>query len=115
MKKSQTVASRLPESMMRDLELVEEVEQTDRATAVRKLLARALEEWKIEHHARRYARGESTLGRAAEDAGVSQWRMMDYLRRSRIAVQYDLEDLEEDLATLGLSPKRTGTGEHRDE
>ncbi|HEX9699720.1 MAG TPA: hypothetical protein VGD06_09695 [Acidobacteriota bacterium] len=32
MKKKRTVAARLPEHMVRDLELVEEVEQTDRAT-----------------------------------------------------------------------------------
>lgn len=100
MKKDRTVASRLPEGMVRDLELVEEVEQTDRATAVRKLLARSLEEWKLDYCARRYGEGELTLGRAAEEAGVSLWRMMDHVRRRKIAAQYDLEDLGGDLATV---------------
>jgi predicted HTH domain antitoxin len=100
MKKERTVASRLPEQMVRDLELVEAVEQTDRATAVRKLLARSLEEWKLDYYARRYGEGELTLGRAAEEAGVSLWRMMDHLRRRKITTQYDLEDLDRDLATV---------------
>jgi len=100
MKKERTVASRLPEGMVRDLELVEEVEQTDRATAVRKLLSRALDEWKLDYYARRYGEGELSLGRAAEEAGVSLWRMMDHVRQCKIAVQYDLEDLRGDLETV---------------
>ena len=41
MKQGQMVASRLPEEMVRDLELIERWEQTDRSTTVRKLLHRA--------------------------------------------------------------------------
>lgn len=101
MKKERTVASRLPEQMVRDLELVEAVEQTDRATAIRKLLARALEDWKLDFYAGRYGEGELTLARAAEEARVSLWRMMDHVRRRRITAQYDLDDLRRDIATLG--------------
>jgi predicted HTH domain antitoxin len=111
MKKDRTVASRLPEDLVRDLELVERVEQTDRATAVRKLLARALEHWKLDYYADRYGRGELSLGRAAEQAGVSLWRMMDHVHRQKVAVQYDLEDLRRDTATIrtqkGRAPRRS--------
>lgn len=100
MKKERTVASRLPEHMVRDLELVEKIEQTDRATAVRKLLARSLEEWKLDYYGRRYGEGELTLAKAAEEAEVSLWRMMDHVRRRKITAQYDVEDLGRDLATV---------------
>jgi len=41
-----------------------------------------------------------TLARAARDAGVSLWEMMDYARTRKTPVQYDLEDLERDLQTI---------------
>ncbi|MBI4544489.1 MAG: UPF0175 family protein [Gemmatimonadetes bacterium] len=106
MKKERAVASRLPEDLVRDLELVEQVEQTDRATAIRKLLATALEEWKLNFYARKYGEGELTLGKASEEARVSLWRMLDYLRRKKIAPQYDLEDLGRDIATVRAAAGR---------
>jgi predicted HTH domain antitoxin len=57
-------------------------------------------ERKLDHFARRYGEGELTLGRAAEEAGVSLWRMMDHVRRRKITTQYDLEDLGRDLTTV---------------
>ena len=37
------------------------------------------------------------MARAAKEAGVSLWEMMEYLRQKRIPARYDLEDLEHDL------------------
>ena len=42
MKKEQTVGARLPLGLVRELELIEEVEQSDRSTTVRRLLASAV-------------------------------------------------------------------------
>jgi metal-responsive CopG/Arc/MetJ family transcriptional regulator len=47
MRKEQLVASRLPAELVRDLELIEQEEQTDRSTTVRKLLRRAIGDWKL--------------------------------------------------------------------
>lgn len=52
MKKDQMVGTRLPDGTVRDLELIEQLEQSDRSTTIRKLLHRAIREWKIEHFAR---------------------------------------------------------------
>ena len=52
-----------------------------------------------EYYARQYGDGCMTLARAAGDANVSLWEMMDYVRRRKIAVQYDLDDLRKDMAT----------------
>ena len=82
---------------MRELELIQNVEQSDRSTTVRRLLARAIRDWKLEHAARHYGERRISLSRAALDAGVSLWEMMDYARASKVPVQYDLDDLEHDL------------------
>ena len=100
MKKEQTVRARLPLGLVRELELIEEVEQSDRSTTVRRLLASAVHDWKLKHYARQYGEGKVTLARAARDAGVSLWEMMDYARSRKVPAQYELEDLQQDLKTI---------------
>jgi hypothetical protein len=41
MKKEQMVGTRLPNTLVRDFETIEEIEQSDRSTTLRKLLYRA--------------------------------------------------------------------------
>ena len=97
MRKEEMVAARLPESLVSDIKRIEDVEQTDRSTVLRRLLHRAVTDWKKEYAGRLYAEGKVTLERAAMDADVSVREMMDYLKQKRIPAQYDLEDLEEDM------------------
>jgi len=103
MKKERMVGTRLPLELVRELELIEDVEQSDRSTTVRRLLAKAIQQWKLEHYARLYGDGKLTLARAARDAGVSLWEMMDYARTRKVPAQYDLEDLNRDLGIIQKS------------
>lgn len=103
MKKERMVGTRLPLELVRELELIENVEQSDRLTTVRRLLAKAIQQWKLEHYARLYGDGKLTLARAARDAGVSLWEMMDYARARKVPAQYDLEDLNRDLGIIQKS------------
>ena len=97
MKKEELVATRLPKSLVSDLKKIEDAEQSDRSTVLRKLLHRAVTDWKKEYAARLYAEGRVTLERPAMDSGVSVREMMEYLRTRKIPAQYDVEDLEEDM------------------
>ena len=108
MKKEQMVGTRLPQDLVRDLELIEREEQSDRSATVRRLLYKAIAAWKIGHYAKLYADGRLTLARAAREAGVPVWQMMDYARQNRIAVQYDSEDLERDAAAILARRKTSG-------
>ena len=103
MKKERMVSIRLSLDLVRELELIENVEQSDRSTTVRRLLSKAIQQWKLEHYARLYGDGKLTLARAARDAGVSLWEMMDYARVRKVPTQYDLEDLNRDLGTIQKS------------
>lgn len=106
MKKEQMVGSRLSQELVADLEFIEQEEQSDRSTTVRKLLSRAVAVWKRDHFARQYGEGKMTLARAAQDAGVSLWEMMDYVRERKVPAQYDLADLEHDLAEVERTVER---------
>ena len=103
MKKERVVSTRLPLDLVRELELIEDVEQSDRSTTVRRLLSKAIQQWKLEHYARLYGDRKLTLARAARDAGISLWEMMDYARTRKVPAQYDLEDLNRDLGTIQKS------------
>ena len=100
MKKEQMVGTRLPSELVRELAFIEEVEQSDRSTTVRRLLSKAIQQWKLEHYARLYGDGKLTLARAARDAGVSLWEMMDYACARKVPAQYDLKELQRDLGTI---------------
>jgi len=100
MKKEQMVGTRLPQHLVRDLRRIEEVEQSDRSTVMRKLLATAVADWKLEHYAKLCGERRITLARAAREAGVSLWEMIDYTRRKKIPSQYDLDDFEDDLKAI---------------
>lgn len=97
MRKEELVGARLPRSLVEDLRKIEDVEQSDRSALVRKLLSRAVSEWKKDYAAKLYAEGKITLERAAMDAGVSVREIMDYLKQKKIPSQYDIEDLEQDM------------------
>jgi predicted HTH domain antitoxin len=105
-KKEQMVGTRLPESFITDLEKIESVEQADRSTVLRRLLYRAMKDWKLEHYAEEYGRGRMTLEKAAEEAGVSLWEMMEYVRQRKVPAQYSLEDLEHDLEVINKRADR---------
>jgi predicted HTH domain antitoxin len=100
MKNETIVGTRLPKALVRDLEQIEKLEQSDRSTTVRKLLAGAIDRWKLEHYGSRYGAGKISLARAAREAGVSLWEMQSYVREHRIPAQYDAEELEHDLKSM---------------
>lgn len=105
MKKERMVGARLPLELVRELELIENVEQSDRSTTLRRLLSNAVRQWKLEHYSRLYGDGKVTLARAARDAGVSLWEMMDYARtRKRLSSMTLMISSE----TCKPSIKRTG-------
>lgn len=56
---------------------------------------------KLEHYAQEYGQGRMTMARAAEEAGVSLWEMMDYVKQRKVPSQYSPEDLEHDLKGIG--------------
>ena len=94
------VGTRLPLELLSELELIEDVEQSDRSTTVRRLLSKAIRQWKFDHYVRLYGEGKLTMARAAREAGVSLWEMMDYARTAKIPAQYDLEDLQRDVGMI---------------
>jgi predicted HTH domain antitoxin len=94
---TEIISTRIPDDIARDLKEIEKEEKTDRATLVRKLLARAIEQWKRERALRLYREGKITLWRAARLGGITLREMMELAAKQGIQFKYTPKDLEEDI------------------
>ena len=94
-----TISTRVPDELEAELEEYLEDERLDRSTAVRKLLAEGLEEWRREQALERLAAGESTLTKAAQHAGMSVWEFAQ-LAKERDITWVSGDHLEDDLEDL---------------
>ena len=93
---TEIVSTRVPDNMAKDLKEIEKEEKTDRATLVRKLLAKAIAEWKLEKALTLYCNGKITLWKAAKIAELSLWEMMEIIKERKIPFRYTYEDFRED-------------------
>ncbi len=60
----------------------------------------SIAELKLELAVHLYAQGRLSIGKARELAEMSLWEFRQVLAARRIAPHYDLEDLDQDVATL---------------
>jgi hypothetical protein len=90
----------LPDDLERDLEHIQAIEQADQPTTVRKLLSKAVLDWKLDHYSNDYRTGKLSLAKAAEQANVTLWEMIDYVRAKKITPPYDRDDLEHDIKEI---------------
>ena len=98
----EVISARVPRDIAEALREIEREEKSDRATVIRKLLARAIEQWKVERALRLYREGKVTLWRAARLAGVTLREMMELAAREGVEFRYSERDLSEDIeAALG--------------
>jgi len=93
---TEIVSTRITGNMAKDLEEIEREEKSDRATVVRKLLAKAITDWKLEKALMLYHDGKVTLRKAAKIADVSLWEMMEIVKERKVPIQYDYEDFRAD-------------------
>lgn len=98
--------ARLPEEMLKEIEELAKEEQVDRSELIRRLIASALKQRKIERAIQAYKNGKMTLWRAAELAGLSLRQMMEAAREAKAVVAYSLEDLERDLAHVRKASRK---------
>ncbi|MFQ5712146.1 MAG: UPF0175 family protein [Candidatus Geothermarchaeales archaeon] len=102
----EAVTTRLPRDMLEEVERLAEKEKVDRSELIRRLLAYALQQKRIEDGVEAYREGKATLWRAAEMAGISLREMMELARTRKIPIPYTLEDLRRDVE---YAQRKTGS------
>ncbi|MCU4718153.1 UPF0175 family protein [Halapricum hydrolyticum] len=94
-----TISARVPDDLERELEAYLEDENLDRSTAVRKLLAEGLTEWRHEQALEQLQAGTVSFTRASEIAGMSVWEFAQLAKDHDITWVSD-EHLDADLEQL---------------
>jgi len=100
-KPSEVISARLSKERVKLIEEIAREEKVDKSTILDRALENYTKEWALRKALESYRDGAVTLSRAAEMAGISIWEMIDVLQKKKIVLQYDIEDLEEDLKTIG--------------
>ncbi len=96
-----TVSVRIEDTLLHQLAAVEKVWHADRSEVVRRFLAQALQEWRIEHYMGKVREKKLSVGKAAEECHLSLWEMLELLKEKQIDwAGYEEEDLQRDLALL---------------
>jgi TDG/mug DNA glycosylase family protein len=97
---TEQVNIRLDSELLSALERVAREESLDRATAIRRLLESSIKQWELERAITGYQRGDVSLARAAEEAGRTQWELIDAVRAAGLAYPLDAAEVERRLDEL---------------
>lgn len=93
------------------LDLLAQWQSLSRAQVIQRLLRESARQARIEYVAGLYGRGEVTLERAAEMAGVTIYDMMAHVRTRGITPPGDLAELRTDVAGMLLRLGQTDLAE----
>lgn len=91
-----TITTRVSDEIAKEITSISKIEHLDRSAVIRRLLVKAVKEWKINKSLKDYANGKITLWKAAEISDISLSEMIDLAAKKNIPVQYTTEDLIED-------------------
>ncbi|ACV12718.1 protein of unknown function UPF0175 [Halorhabdus utahensis DSM 12940] len=94
-----TISARVPDDLEDELEMYLEEERLDRSTAVRKLLAEGLEDWRRDRAIERFEAGDISFSRAAELADMSVWDFTRLLEERDVTWVAD-DHLADDIDSL---------------
>lgn len=94
------VSTRVDEKTAREIDHLASEKHMDRATMMRNLLEKALEEERQQLVLEQYKKREVTLARAAEMLDIDLWSMLELLKQNHIHLDYTEEELREDLKGL---------------
>lgn len=92
----ETITTRVDDKEAFDIRLIEKEEKLDRSAVVRRLLSKAVLDWKIEKALKQYKEKKITMGKVAEIIGLPLRETLAIASSRGIAFQYSVKDLEED-------------------
>ena len=96
-----TISVRLDKSLLKEISAIEKNWQADRSEAIRRLLAKAVNSWKIQNVLEKLREHKISIGKAAEECQISLWEMIDIVKENNTDwTAYSKEDIERDIKVL---------------
>ena len=99
------ITTRLPDDFVKNLKQIADKEELDTSAVIRRLLAKAINEWKKDYAIEQYKKGEFSFGQLASFAGISVWDVPALLKEKGAYLNYDKEELERELKNIGWKKK----------
>lgn len=96
----ETITTRVDDEMAQDIEFFSKIKKLDKSAVTRRLLAKSLEQEKLDYVLDRYKKGEITIGKAAELLKKDIREMMMIAARKNIPFQYSLKELRKDFKAV---------------
>ena len=103
---TKTITTRLPDEFVKNLKQIAEKENLDTSSVIRRLLAKAIEEWRKDYAVEQYKKKEFSFGQLAKFAGISVWDVPALLKEKKVNLNYDEEELEADLKAIKWKKKQ---------
>ena len=94
---SKHLTGRVPRKHVEQLKRISREEGIDRSTALRKVLDIGLREYRRERAIERYRKGKISIGKAAEEVGVSIFEFYDILEAEKVPIEIDIKSMKEAL------------------
>jgi predicted HTH domain antitoxin len=82
----------IPSELNEELERMQKEMKLDKSSIIRQFLMQALEEWKKKTTLNAYKAGKITIGKAAEQAGISLWEFLELCNSQQIQLDFTIED-----------------------
>jgi predicted HTH domain antitoxin len=98
--KTELVSVRLPKEYVLVIGEKAREDNTDKTTALKRILALGTKQYKLEKAVNKYKEGKASIGKAAEIAGISLWEMMDELKDKNISNPLTEEDYKDGIKNL---------------
>ena len=93
----EVLTTRIPDDLLKAIQEIEREERAERAEVVRRLLDRAVHDWRIAKALRMVQEGRWTLRRAASFAGVTYHEILDKMTEMGVDSGPTLKELRESL------------------
>ena len=90
-----TVSARIPQELEKEVERLMREEHLEKSAALRKLLYLGVQNYRLERALRGFGEGRFSLSKAAEEAGLTVWEILDEAARRRVT--WVAEDVMEDI------------------
>ncbi|HZX20207.1 MAG TPA: UPF0175 family protein [archaeon] len=83
--KTELISARLEKEDTKILEEITKEENTDKTSALKKILKLGSKQYRLEKSIKHYQDGRISIGMAADMAGITLWEMMEELKMKNIA------------------------------
>jgi len=91
---------RVDPSLLKELENVARQEDVTRTEIARRILVEGIERLKVQRALAKYRRGDISLERAALEAGLPLYEMIDLILREKIPAPFTPEEIREEAQEL---------------